>query len=140
MTEQWTNRLSQDAYIEPSMPPLSHIRHKVLITHDFDESVIHGQTDVPTDQRMDGEMLLQGCNDASKSFTDRYLPVYGQVCTCIRLHTHQQVQVRGYTVTHARRRIILLIEGARKRAQGKNSTLDIFFPFFSSFSFHKKQK
>ena len=104
-----------------------------LFAQNLDESVAYRQTDGRTSRRTDGQTLLQGCNDASENFTDRYPPTYAQVHACMCLHTHQQVHAHIYTVTHTRRRNILLTEGAKKRAQGKKSTFDIFFPFFFSF-------
>ena len=96
------------------MPPLSPICSKILITLNLDGSVKHGQTDGRTDQQTGGQTLFQGCKDAFKSYTGRYPCLYGQVRECIRLHMHQLVDVHMYTVTHARRRNILLPEDARK--------------------------
>ena len=137
---QTISQRCQDAYSELSMPPLSPICSKLLIILNLDESVTYRQTDGRTSRRTDGQTLLQGCNDASENFSDRYPPTYAQIHACMWLHTHQQVHAHMFTVTHTRRWNILLTEGAKKRAQGKNLTLDIFFPFFPSLSILEKPK
>ena len=127
---QTISQRCQDAYSELSMPPLSPICSKLLIILNLDESVTYRQTDGRTSRRTDGQTLLQGCNDASENFTDRYPPTYAQVHACMCLHTHQQAHAHIYTVTHTRRRNILLTEGAKKRAQGKKLLLQFFFSLF----------
>ena len=77
------------------MPPLA------LIWIDLDESITHGQMDGRTDQRMDGQTLFQGYNNAFKSFKYRYPRAHGQLCV--------------YTYTRADG-TYFLTEGARKRA------------------------